>query len=173
VTGFDFVALTILIASSLLGAVRGLVKETLSLAAYALAFVMAILWGPMVYDWLSSVIEFTLLRMALAYGSVFIVVLIVVGLVSMTIGAILRQTGLTSTDRGLGALFGFLRGLLIILALVALAGYTPLPQEPWWRDSLFADSTVRAILHLKNWLPASVADWLPYPQPVVPAQTEI
>jgi membrane protein required for colicin V production len=40
VTGFDFVVLTILAVSCGLGLIRGLLKEVLSLLAYALAFVL-------------------------------------------------------------------------------------------------------------------------------------
>ena len=45
-TGFDFVVLAILVVSGVLGLVRGLLKEVLSLVAYLLAFVAAIWWGP-------------------------------------------------------------------------------------------------------------------------------
>ncbi|MFP3693081.1 CvpA family protein, partial [Burkholderia sp. SIMBA_048] len=41
-TGFDFVVLAILAVSGVLGLVRGLLKEVLSLVAYLLAFVAAI-----------------------------------------------------------------------------------------------------------------------------------
>lgn len=62
-TGFDFVVLAILVVSGVLGLVRGLLKEVLSLVAYLLAFVAAIWWGPTVYAWLEPYIETTLLRM--------------------------------------------------------------------------------------------------------------
>ena len=45
-TGFDFVVLAILAVSGVLGLVRGLLKEVLSLVAYLLAFVAAIWWDP-------------------------------------------------------------------------------------------------------------------------------
>ena len=56
-TGFDFVVLAILAVSGVLGLVRGLLKEVLSLVAYLLAFVAAIWWGPTVYTWLEPYIE--------------------------------------------------------------------------------------------------------------------
>ena len=58
-TGFDFVVLAILVVSGVLGLVRGLLKEVLSLVAYLLAFVAAIWWGPTVYAWLEPYIETT------------------------------------------------------------------------------------------------------------------
>ncbi|MGV8294393.1 CvpA family protein, partial [Pseudomonas aeruginosa] len=82
-----------------------------------------------VYTWLEPYIETTLLRMGVSYAVVFIIVLLGVGLVNMTLAALIRSTGLSPADHGLGGMFGLARGLLIVLALVAAAGYTPLPQE--------------------------------------------
>ncbi|CAP42504.1 CvpA family protein [Bordetella petrii] len=161
-TGFDFVVLAILAVSGLLGLLRGLLKEVLSLMAFALAFIAAIWWGPTVYGWLEPYIETAMLRMGVSYAAVFIVVLLAVGLVNMTLAALIRTTGLTPADHGLGAVFGLARGLLIVLVLVALGGYTPLPQEPWWQDAMFSHSATEAIRHIKLWLPPSLATWLPY-----------
>jgi len=162
VTGFDFVVLAILAVSGTLGLVRGLLKELLSLVAYIVAFAAAIWWGPTVYGWLEPYIETSLLRMGLSYAAVFILVLLAVGLVNMTLSALIRTTGLSPADHGLGGMFGLARGLLIVLVLVALAGYTPLPDEPWWRDAMFSHSATEAVKHLKSWLPPSLATWLPY-----------
>jgi membrane protein required for colicin V production len=162
VTGFDFVVLAILACSTCLGLVRGLLKELLSLMAYLLAFVASIWWGPVVYGWLAPYIETPLVRMGTSYAGVFIVVLLGVGLVNMTLGALIRATGLGSADHGLGGLFGLARGLIIVLALVAVGGYTPLPKEPWWRDAMFSHAAEGAVKQIKLWLPPSLATWLPY-----------
>ncbi|ARP94281.1 CvpA family protein [Bordetella genomosp. 13] len=161
-TGFDFVVLAILAVSGVLGLVRGLLKELLSLIAYLAAFAAAIWWGPTVYVWLEPYIETTLLRMGVSYAAVFIVVLLGVGLVNMTLSALIRTTGLGPADHGLGGMFGLARGLLIILVLVAAAGYTPLPKEPWWEQAMFSHSAVEAVKHIKSWLPPSLAAYLPY-----------
>ncbi|OZI35160.1 colicin V synthesis protein [Bordetella genomosp. 1] len=161
-TGFDFVVLAILAVSGLLGLVRGLLKELLSLIAYVLAFVAAIWWGPTVYGWLEPYIETTVLRMGVSYAAVFIIVLLAVGLVNMTLGALIRTTGLSPADHGLGAVFGLARGLLIIVVLVGMAGYTPLPQEPWWKDAMFSHSATQAVLKVKSMLPESLETWVPY-----------
>ncbi|MEI2418607.1 CvpA family protein [Orrella sp. JC864] len=161
-TGFDFVVLAILAISAVLGLVRGLLKEVLSLLAYGLAFVAAIWWGPTVFIWLTPYIETALLRMGLSYAAVFILVLLGVGLLNMTLAALLRGTGLSPADHGLGAIFGFLRGLLLVVVLVALAGYTPLPKEPWWQEAMFSGTAEQAVRQIKLWLPPSLATWLPY-----------
>lgn len=161
-TSFDYLVLAIIGISAFLGLLRGFVKELLSLIAYAAAFVAAVWWGPRVSTWLAGLIENDLLRTAAAYAAVFIVVLLLVGLVNVTLGALISKTGLTPADHGMGAIFGFLRGVLIVLVLVALAGYTELPQEPWWRDAKLSGAAEQGIQKIKQMLPPSLASWLPY-----------
>lgn len=161
-TSFDYLVLAILVISALLGLMRGLVKEILSLCAYLAAFLGAIWWGPRVSNWLLAYIENPLLRTGVSYLVVFLVVLLLVGLLNMTLATLIQKTGLTPADHGLGAMFGFMRGVLMVLILVTLAGYTELPSEPWWTEARLSGATVQALQHLKQWLPPSVASWLPY-----------
>lgn len=161
-TSFDYLVLAILLISALLGLMRGLIKEILSLCAYLAAFLGAIWWGPRVSVWLDTFIENPLLRTGVSYLAVFLALLLLVGLLNMTLAALIQKTGLTPADHGLGAMFGLLRGLLLVLTLVTLAGYTELPSEPWWTDARLSGATVQAVQQLKLWLPPSVASWLPY-----------
>lgn len=161
-TGFDFVLLAILAISVVLGLLRGLLKEVLSLVAYASAFLAAIWWGPTISDWSAQWISQPFVSMALAYLGVFIAVLLSIGFVNMVLSALLSKTGLTPADHGLGAMFGLLRGVLFILILVILAGYTPLPEEPWWKNAMFSKQVVGVVQQIKLRLPPPVNDWLPY-----------
>ena len=161
-TGFDFVLLAILAISVVLGLLRGLLKEVLSLVAYASAFLAAIWWGPTVSEWLTQWISQPFVSMALAYLGVFIVVLLAIGVINMTLAALLSKTGLTPADHGLGAMFGLLRGVLFVLVLVILAGYTPLPEEPWWKNAMFSKQVVGVVQQIKLRLPPPINEWLPY-----------
>lgn len=159
-TAFDFGVLGILGASIVVGLLRGLIKEVLSLIAYVAAFLAAAWYGPTVYAGLTTYIENSGLRLIVAYVGVFVGVLLGVGMVNMALSALIRATGLTPADRGLGGVFGVARGALLILAIVTAASYTPLPQEPWWRDALLAPAVEAGIQQLKPWLPAPVGDWI-------------
>lgn len=161
-TSFDYLVLAILLISALLGLMRGLIKEVLSLCAYVVAFLGAIWWGPRVSGWLEAWINNPLLRTGLAYLAVFLVVLLLVGLLNMTLATLIDKTGLTPADHGLGAMFGLMRGLMLVLVLVTLAGYTELPAEPWWTEARLSGATVKAVQQIKLWLPPSLASWLPY-----------
>lgn len=161
-TGFDFVVIAILGISVILGLVRGLLKEVLSLVAYACAFLAAIWWGPMASEWLSRWIDQPFIKMAVAYFSVFVLVLMTIGLFNMMLSALISRTGLTPADHGLGALFGLVRGCLFVLILVTLAGFTPLPKETWWTQAMFSKPVISVIQQIKLRLPSPVNEWLPY-----------
>lgn len=161
-TSFDYIAIAVLALSALIGLMRGFMREILSLVAYVVAFISAIWWGPDLSNWLAHYIENGLLRTITAYGAMFLIVLLLIGLLNMALGALLDRTGLTPADHGLGAVFGTVRGVIIILALVGLAGYTELPSEPWWRDARTSDAAVRGFQQIKSFLPPSLAQWLPY-----------
>lgn len=161
-TSFDYIVLVILGVSGLLGLMRGLMRELLSMFAYVAAFVVAIWWGYRASLWLQPYIANDFLRMAAAYGAVFIIVLLLIGLLNLTLSTLIQKTGLTPADHGLGGVFGVLRGILIVLVLVAVAGYTDLPQESWWRQARLSGATVQGVQTVKAWLPPTLAEWLPY-----------
>jgi membrane protein required for colicin V production len=62
----------------------------------------------------------------------------------------------------LGGLFGLVRGALFVLILVTLAGYTPLPNETWWKNAMFSGQVVATVQQIKLRLPEPIAGWLPY-----------
>ena len=146
----------------MLGLIRGLLKEVLSLVAYGLAFLCAIWWGPSVDQFLAGWLKHDYARMGASYVGLFVLVLLAVGLFNVTLAALIRSTGLTPADHGLGGLFGLLRGCLLVLVMVVIAGYTPLPAEPWWKNAMFSKQVVGLVQQLKHRLPSPVDEWLPF-----------
>ena len=62
--------------------------------------------------------------------------LIVGAIVNFVIAQLVDKTGLTGTDRVLGAAFGLLRGVLIVAAvLFFLDTFTNFEQTEWWKES--------------------------------------
>ncbi|HEX6155643.1 MAG TPA: CvpA family protein, partial [Burkholderiales bacterium] len=69
---------------------------------------------------------------------------------------------LQSLDRWLGALFGLMRGLLVVVALAVIAGLTSLPRHPVWTDSATGYSLAQTVIQLRPWLPPALASRLKY-----------
>jgi membrane protein required for colicin V production len=163
VTAFDFILLGIIGTSMLLGVWRGLIKELMSLVAFGLAFLAAIWWGPDLSSFgILNWVKHDYLKLGIAYASLFIATLLAVGILNMALAAMIKSTGLSPADRGLGGLFGLLRGVLLLLVLVTIAGYTPLIQEPWWKNAMFSKQMVGVIQQLKQRMPEPIDQWLPY-----------
>ncbi len=160
-TGFDYIVLAILGFSALLGMIRGLIKEVLSLVAFVVAVAAAVWWGGSIAASLSDLIANDFLRAAAAYGGTFIAVLLLVGLLNVTLAGLVERTGLTPADHGLGAVFGLARGALIIFVLVGLAGYTELPKEKWWSEAKLSNAVVMAVQQSRTMLPPAISSWLP------------
>ncbi len=162
-TAFDFGVLGIIGVSFVLGLMRGLIKELLSLVAYGLAFLAAVWWGPALSaQWLLHWVTQDYLRIGIAYFALFVATLLAVGLVNMALAAMVRGTGLSPADRGLGGLFGIVRGLLLVLIIVTLVGYTPLTQEPWWQNASLSKQVTGIIHQLGKKLPPPMNQWLPF-----------
>ena len=63
---------------------------------------------------------------------------------------------MSGTDRSLGIVFGVIRGIVIAALLVLMAGLTPLPRDPWWRQSVFLPHFVELAHQLRAYLPPDV-----------------
>jgi len=159
-TGFDFAVIAILLISVLLGLWRGLVCEVLSLVGWPLAFVLSNIYADNFARLLPMKQE--TLRATAAYVLMFFAVLIMWGVLVWMLSKLLKSIGLGPMDRTLGGLFGVLRGGLVVLALVWLAGVTDIPEQLFWRKAMMSKTLEDAALLTKAWLPDSVAQRIHY-----------
>lgn len=131
----DITILVIIGISTLISLTRGFVKEALSLAIWIAAFFIAKFFY-LDLATLFTGIEDTMLRNAAAVTALFIATLIVGSVVNYLIGRLVESTGLTGTDRLLGGIFGAIRGILIVAALLFfMDSFTGLSDEQWWEES--------------------------------------
>ena len=156
-TIFDYLVLFVLVASVVISTLRGLVKEILSLVSWVVAFVLANAYSARLAPMLPEVVPGESLRMMLAFVALFIGVRLLMGLLSLALDSVIKATGLSLADRGLGGLFGLARGLVIVLAAVILAGMTDLPKQPFWRNAMFSPMAEAGARTVKPFLPVALA----------------
>ncbi|MBV8063441.1 MAG: CvpA family protein [Nevskia sp.] len=162
----DYVFVGIVLLSVLWGALRGFIREALSLATWVAAFVLSLGYGPQFAEQLRTTIASDPLRLVAGYAIPFFGVLLVGGLLIWIIAWAVRGAGLAPLDRMLGSGFGLLRGGFIVLALVMVAGFTSLGREPWWRQSQIAPQIQPLAREFQALIPAH---WLAYLQAQQPA----
>jgi membrane protein required for colicin V production len=133
----DWAIVSILVLSALISIKRGFVKEALSLATWVAAVIVAIVFGERLAVLLVDHIATPSVRELVAFAVLFIATLLVGAMVNYLLGALVRVTGLSGTDRLLGMLFGLARGFVIVMALlIFLPGIIPVNKDLWWQESL-------------------------------------
>lgn len=162
VTIFDYLVLFILAASVLISTMRGLVREILSLVSWVVAFVLANAYGAALAPMLPSMIPGEAVRLMVAFVALFLGVRILMGLLMLALDAMIKASGLSLADRGLGGLFGLARGIVIVLAGVIVCGMTSIPQQPFWKDALLAPLAESGARTVKQFLPAALAEHVKY-----------
>jgi membrane protein required for colicin V production len=153
----DYVILGIIGLSAVISLIRGFVREALSLAVWVIAFWVA--WTffrdlSLQLDW------FTVpsVRLGASFLILFIATLMVGALVNFLVGQLVDKTGLSGTDRMIGILFGAARGAILVAILVLLAGLTPFPNDPWWKESQLIGYFQELAVWLKQLLPADIGE---------------
>jgi len=165
----DYAVLGIVAISILVGTLRGFIKEVFSLAVWAAAFLVAFQYSGVLAMQLESHIELPSARTSLAFAGLFLSVLLVGGLITYLIGKLVEKTGLSGTDRLLGGVFGALRGLILILVLMLVAGLTPVPQDPWWQQS----RSVQSLIPLAEWSAQFLPDYILEYMDLTPEPVEV
>lgn len=151
--GVDYFIIAVLGLSGLVGLVRGLVREVLSLISWGLAIWVGVTFSGVLEGYLETAIPSPTARIAAAFGILFLLTLMVAGMIGFLLTRMLESTGLSGVDRLAGLLFGLGRGVLVISVLVFLARSTPLPREPWWQASQLMPMFQSVALWLEAQLP--------------------
>lgn len=137
----DFIIIGIIVFSLLVSLWRGFAREVLSLAGWVIAFFVASkFYQPMAQLLLQFDSVYLnnseYLRNGIAAGILFIAVLIISGIINALLAKLVDKTGLSGTDRVLGAGFGILRGVFIVAAILFfLDTFTAFSQSELWKES--------------------------------------
>lgn len=161
-TVFDYAVLTIVGLSILLSIIRGLVREALALLAWAVGFIAASLLAADLAALLPPEIPGEQLRLLAGFAGVFLGVMLLMSLLAIFVSKLVKSAGFAVEDRVLGGVFGLVRGMLVVMVLVLLAGLTSLPRQPVWRDAVLSDPLETVAGQVKSWLPARFAQRITY-----------
>lgn len=157
----DAAMLGILVVSMIVGIWRGLVFEMLSLAGWVVAWIAAQWFAPVAAPHIPVGEAGSSMNLGASYAILFVAVLIVWAILARLIRMLIRATPLSGIDRLLGAGFGVLRGLVLLVALATVVSLTPLAKGPAWQQSHGAAWLQAMLRGLKPALPADIARHLP------------
>jgi|TARA_R100001132_G_C3242484_1_gene72697 membrane protein required for colicin V production len=163
----DWAILGILSVSAIISLIRGFVKEALSLAFWAVAFVVSMTFHSQMMQLLEGAIERVYLRELVAYISLFAGTLLVGAMTTYLLSEFVKKTGLGGTDRLLGMIFGAARGVIVVVALLVIAPklLTDIDQDAWWQESrliphfmLLKDWSEQSFSEVSAWISSLVAE---------------
>jgi membrane protein required for colicin V production len=149
--------LAVLVASVLIGLLRGFVFECLSLVGWVVAWFAAQWAAPQLAPGLPVGTPGSALNLAAALSLCFIAALVVWGLAAKLIRMLIHATPLSVPDRLMGAAFGVLRGVVVLLAVSSVLALTPAAQSTAWRSSQGVRWLGSSLQALKPLLPEAVA----------------
>jgi membrane protein required for colicin V production len=120
----DVVIVVILVISGLLAYFRGLVREVLSLATWIGAALAAGYGFSYAQPYVRELIAIKAVADIVTGVTLFVAALVILTLLNHTISSRVKESALGTLDRGLGFLFGLLRGaLLVSVAYIAAAWF--------------------------------------------------
>ncbi len=157
----DWIFVAVLLASLALGLWRGLVYEVLSVLSWIAAFVVAQWAAEPAGNWLPMGGAGDSVRWAAGFAVVFIAAVFTGGLVAWLVKKMVEAVGLRPVDRALGAAFGLVRGVVLLLAAALVVNATPLRSADWWTASVGASVATTALKGLRPVVPGQFGSWLP------------
>ena len=158
----DYIILGIIALSAVISLFRGFVKEAFSLFIWISAFWLSWMFFRDLAALLIQWISLPSARLGISFALIMIVVLIIGGIIGYLLSKLVEHTGLSGTDRLLGVCFGVARGVVIVAILILLAGLTPVPEDPWWKDSLLIGHFQEISVWLRDLLPEDIAQYFSY-----------
>lgn len=133
----DWIIIGVIFLSVIISAVRGFIKEALSLIIWILGFILASVFYLKLAPLLEGIVVTASLRAIVSWLLIFTGVLLIGALINFLINKLVESTGLSGTDRLIGTIFGAVRGLVVVMAfIIILPKALPVKEDNWWRESL-------------------------------------
>ena len=154
----DWAVLIVVGLSTIVGVTRGVIREILSIVGWVIGIVFALKWSPELAEKIPLDSLGPSIRTILAAVIIAVCCVFAIGLLGILLRKMLEAAHISAEDRVLGSVFGFLRGVVFVCAVVFLAGMTSAPQTSLWRQSVMIRMADMAIEWTMPLLPQALQD---------------
>jgi membrane protein required for colicin V production len=134
-TGVDVLILVVLLGSTVIGALRGFVREAVSVVFWILAVWGAWQYGPVVEPHLGGLLADPSIAPWVGRLVILVLILLMGWVAGMLLSYFTRSIGLGTLDRVIGVLFGVVRGMVLVGLMVIGGELLHMNQEDWWNRS--------------------------------------
>jgi membrane protein required for colicin V production len=132
----DYLVILAIALSSVIGVVRGFLREAVALGAWLVALFLAWHFSDLIEPHLGGLMSDSSVRPWAARVILVALVLLLGAGIGAGLAHFVRLSMFSGMDRLLGLLFGLLRGLVLLGVFVILGQLLRLQGEHWWRNSL-------------------------------------
>ncbi|MEO8223911.1 MAG: CvpA family protein [Gammaproteobacteria bacterium] len=153
----DYFLLGLLLVSGLVGVLRGLIREVLSLVIWAGALWVAARYGEQAASLLGDRLADPVWRLWTGRLGLFVGILFGGSILAWLIGYFVRRSAITGTDRVLGMLFGLARGVILAAVLALALEVGGFAAEPWCRESKLLPYAVAVGARMRDLAQAQLA----------------
>lgn len=134
-TGVDVLILVVLLGSTVIGALRGFVREAVSVVFWILAVWGAWQFGPVIVPHLGGLLADPSIAPWVGRLVILVLILLLGWVVGMLLSYFTRSIGLGPLDRVIGVLFGIVRGMVLVGLMIIGGELLHMNQEEWWNRS--------------------------------------
>jgi membrane protein required for colicin V production len=161
----DIFIAAVIFLSVIIGLLRGLIKESISLVTWVIAIILAVIFSPELAKHMTFT-QVAFIQTVTAFFIIFISAVLVGSIFNFLVGKLIRKTPFSAPDRALGGIFGLLRGVVVVTVVVLLAGLTPVPTSSWWQQSFSIEKFEVLAVWVKERLPEDYAKPFKFPDKV-------
>lgn len=135
-TTVDYLIIAAIVLSTAFGTMRGFLRESVALLGWLLGLWLAWKYASQLQPYLGGALKGTLLQVWVARIILLLAAVLAARLLAGLIGYLVERSGLTlGVDRVLGAVFGLVRGGVIVGFVVMMGQAAELEGEGWWQES--------------------------------------
>lgn len=138
----DYLFLAMILASAVVGVLRGFLREVISVLTWIVGLAAAWQLGDVLEPYLGGLLGSENVRPWAARAIIFVIMLLIGGAIGAVVNYFVRLSIFSGMDRFLGGLFGTLRGVVILGVLALLGQLLELDGERWWGKSLLVPYAV-------------------------------
>ncbi|HIU74007.1 MAG TPA: CvpA family protein [Candidatus Aphodousia faecipullorum] len=153
----DWAIVIVLALSTIVGVARGVIREILSIVGWVIGIVFALKYSTELADKIPLESLGPAVRTIIAAVLICVVCVFAIGLLGTILRKMLEAANISAEDRILGSVFGLLRGVVFVCAVVFLAGMTSAPTTSMWKHSFCIPLAENGIDMMMPFLPDSLA----------------
>ena len=142
-TNLDSSLIFLIFILSIIGLIRGFLNELVSLLNWSGSFYLTSKIKPLIVPLLKEKIQIPFLLDIIVNAIVFVSLIITLSILNKFLASKIKKIIPTSTNNGLGFLFGFVKGVLLnclIIAFLTIIYKNSIKQPDWLYNSYFYNS---------------------------------